>query len=445
MKLPMPAPDLKTIVESFSTLEPSDLIGLLTSDVDDSEYLHWDKLRYKTPPEGLSHEQWWFQLKSKRRQQRRIVPLFDKEGEHFSYSLNDQLLATCEKITRSASGEIKLPEPVATGRERNQYIINSLIEEAITSSQLEGASTSRRVAKDMLQSGRKPATNSERMIFNNFSAMMHIRQNHDQKLTPELVFELHRIVTDGTLEDPDDAGRLEQPGVPRVGVWGDEEQLLHAPPPAEELPRRLQALCDFANRDAGDGSYMPPVVRAIVLHFMMGYDHYFADGNGRTARALFYWSMLHQGYWLAEFITISRILRKAPGQYARSYLLTEDDDGDLTYFLLYHVQVVSRALDDLTVYLGRKTREMSNVRSLLHLARGEFNHRQISFLELIAKDPSTVANIRWYAGAYASSGETARHDLAALEKRGLLMRSKSGKQYVWRATHDLVEKLQGGS
>lgn len=211
------------------------------------------------------------------------------------------------------------------------------------------------------------------------------------------------------------------------------------------MPRRLQALCDFANGDAGDGSYMPPVVRAIVLYFMMGYDHYFADSNGRTARALFYWSMLHQGYWLTEFITISRILREAPGQYARSYLLTEDDDGDLTYFLLHHVQVVSRALDDLTAYLERKSQEMINVRSLLHLARGEFNHRQVSFLEVVVKDSSTVANIRWYAGAYATSGVTARHDLAALEKRGLLIRSKSGKQYVWQATPDLVKKLQDGS
>lgn len=72
----------------------------------------------------------------------------------------------------------------------------------------EGASTYRRVAKDMLQSGRKPVTNSERMILNNFLAMKHIRQIRDQKLTPELVFELHRIVTDGTLDDPDDAGRF---------------------------------------------------------------------------------------------------------------------------------------------------------------------------------------------------------------------------------------------
>ena len=60
---------------------------------------------------------------------------------------------------------------------------------------------------------------------------------------------------------------------------------------------------------------------------MFGYDHYFADGNGRIARTSFYWSMLHHGYWLAEYLAISKILRAAPGRYGDSYQYTEDD-GD---------------------------------------------------------------------------------------------------------------------
>jgi Fic family protein len=63
---------------------------------------------------------------------------------------------------------------------------------------------------------------------------------------------------------------------------------------------------------------------------MLGYEHPFEDGNGRTARALFYWSMLNQGFWLTEFLTVSKILRKAPAKYARSFLYTEQDSNDLT-------------------------------------------------------------------------------------------------------------------
>ncbi len=51
--------------------------------------------------------------------------------------------------------------------------------------------------------------------------------------------------------------------------------------------------------------FIHPVIRAILLHFMLAYDHPFVDGTGRTARALFYWSMAHQGYWLMDFISIT--------------------------------------------------------------------------------------------------------------------------------------------
>ena len=82
----------------------------------------------------------------------------------------------------------------------------------------------------------------------------------------------------------------------------------------------MAALCAFANSTAADeGPYMPPLLRAITLHFMMGYDHYFADGNGRTSRAVFYWSMLRQGFFLAEFLSISRLLRRAQARYAHSF------------------------------------------------------------------------------------------------------------------------------
>lgn len=60
------------------------------------------------------------------------------------------------------------------------------------------------------------------------------------------------------------------------------------------------------------------MLRAILLHFWLAYDHPFEDGNGRTARSLFYWYMRTQGYWLVEYLLISNILRKAPAQYTRA-------------------------------------------------------------------------------------------------------------------------------
>ena len=312
---------------AFNTLSLGELLG---NPLDDSEYLPWDKLRFKTPPPEIDHEQWWVMLKMRRNAQRRDVALLDKAGTRFHYSLTDTVLKSCDVITQRASGEISLPELAVSAGDRDRYVVNSLIEEAITSSQLEGASTTRRVAKHMIRSGRSPATKSERMILNNYRAMEMIRDWTDEPITPDRVLQLHRVVTLGTMDDPDEAGRLQTPDDIRIAVWGDGEQLLHRPPNADELPARLQALCDFANASGQDGPYIPVPVRAIIVHFMVGYDHYFADGNGRTARLLFYWCMLRNKYWLTEYVTISRILKNAPSRYAASFLLSEDDDGDLT-------------------------------------------------------------------------------------------------------------------
>ncbi len=206
----------------------------------------------------------------------------------------DTVLEAAHRIDQLASGRIGLSDVVTNPATRDRYMVSSLMEEAISSSQLEGASTSRRVAKEMIRSGRAPRNKSERMIFNNYRAMHSVREQRHEKLTPTLIFELHRLVTDGTLDDPMDAGRLEPPDGERVQVFSPEGELLHTPPPAEQLPARMEALCTFANGEEAVG-FLHPVVRAIIVHFWLAYDHPFADGNGRTARALFYWSMLSQG------------------------------------------------------------------------------------------------------------------------------------------------------
>ena len=108
--------------------------------------------------------------------------------------------------------------------------------------------------------------------------------------------------------------------------------VLHTPPDADSLPARLERLCAFANQAQDTEPFVHPVVRAILVHFMLGYDHPFVDGNGRTARALFYWSVARSGYWLMEYLSISRLLMKAPAQYARAYLHTETDANDATLF-----------------------------------------------------------------------------------------------------------------
>jgi len=382
----------------------------------------------------------WFVVKLARMTMQRTLPLEDQNGDAFTYAVPDEVLRGIEAINRDASGHIAISEQVTNPTTRDRYVVSSLIEEAITSSQLEGAATTRRVAKDMIRSGRAPRTVDERMILNNYRAMTRIGELRKERLSPELIYEIHRLVTEETLDDPTASGRCQTPNEERVSVW-DGDQLLYAPPPAADLPARIEMLCKFAN-DELDSDYIPPVVRAISLHFMLGYDHPFQDGNGRTARALFYWAMLNRGYWLAEFLSISRILKAAPAQYARSFLHTEQDGNDLTYFVLYQLSVIRRSIQELHDYLDRKIRDVQEVRRILAAMPGEFNHRQVVLLQHAMSNADAEYTVQSHMNSHKVVHETARRDLLELEQRDLLIKHRVGKAFVWVPPPDLSSLLR---
>jgi Fic family protein len=402
-------------------------------------YRHWDRLRHLRPPDGLTHEEWWLGIKFARSTLLRNLPLLDKQGNPFQYTLVDPVLEALHQIDREGGGPLVTDKDIVNPQTRDRYVQSSLIEEAITSSQLEGAATTREVAKEMLRSGRRPIDRGERMILNNHNAMKRIGGLVKEPLTPDLIYEIHRQITDGTL--PDDASppyiRKTDDG---IGVYDDKNQLLHMPPAASEIPRRMERLCKFANQRES-GAFLHPVLKAIVLHFCLAYDHPFIDGNGRTARALFYWSVLSQGFWQFEFISISTILRRSPARYARAFLYTETDDNDLTYFMLYHLEVIRRSIDALQNYLAQKASEVRDTELILR-SSVTLNHRQIALLSHALRHPGMRYTIESHQRSHRVVYETARTDLIDLADRGVLDRTRSGRAFVFAAPHDLSERLR---
>ncbi|MHB1298028.1 MAG: Fic family protein, partial [Gemmatimonadaceae bacterium] len=298
-------------------------------------------------------------------------------------------------------------------------------------------------AKAMIQEGRTPRDRSERMILNNYRVMRFILEIKEKPLTPEIVLEVQRMLTDGALDDEDAAGRFRRDDE-RIVVSDELGTTLHTPPPAAELEARLRKMCAFANGD-GDGEFIPPPVRAILLHFWLAYDHPFVDGNGRTARALFYWSMARQGYWLCEYVSISRILRKARGSYSRAYLYSESDDNDATYFLLYQLRVLCRAIDELHEFLRRKSAELAQTAELVRRARaikGELNPRQLALIHHALEHPDASYTFESHRRSHGVTYETARTDLLKLAARKLLAKSKAGRLMRFRPGSDLRERLE---
>jgi len=406
-------------------------------------YRHWDTLRHMAPPDGLTPEQWWLAVKFARQPLLRDLPLTDPTGSSFSYCMPDAALALLHQVDQHAAGEISMPE-VVTGdtSARSHYLVNSLIEEAIRSSQLEGASTTRPVAKELIRSGRAPKDRSERMIVNNYRAMEFIRDDVGDVLTPDIVRELQRIVTEGTLDNPDAAGRIQTTDDERVVVWDEEEgQTIHRPPPADELAHRMELMCRFANGEEDGDGFIHPVVRAILLHFWLAYEHPFEDGNGRTARALFYWSMRTQGYWLIEYLSISRIIRQGSSKYLRAFLHTESDERDTTYFILYHLDVICRAIKEFRTYLARKMDEVRETEKSIRNS-DQFNYRQLALLGKAFRHQLRRYSFASHPRGHNVSNQTARSDLIPLDEHGLLTRQRIGHRYVFTPVPDLPERLR---
>ncbi len=439
MKLPVRPPSSKDLFEAYSAKE---VMPYLLKGIGGRKepYYHWDKLRRKPTPDGIAHELWWLVTKMRRSQSLRAVPLLDSEGITFSYTWPDALIEMQHIADSQLRGNVGFSEQVTNSSDRERYVVSSLIEEAITSSQLEGAATTRKEAVAMLRAGREPRDKSERMILNNYHAMRRIQSLASEKLSPELVCELHAIVTDKTLDNPDMAGSIQRPEQKRIAVYDQENNVLHQPPAAEELPERMALMCQFANGELEQQSYMHPIVRAIVLHFWLAYDHPFEDGNGRTARALFYWLMLAEGYWLCEYVSISSLIHKAPVQYAKSFLYTETDDNDLTYFILHQLRVLLDGVKALELYLKRKTRESKDIeRHLRDLSL--FNHRQKALLAHALKHPNAEYTIESHTRSHNVTYATGRSDLLKLLDKQLLKMHKVGKKMYFRVPVGIESRL----
>lgn len=440
MKKPKTPPKIESIWEQVSK-NPERLqtiFAIASRGLPRGKYPHWDKLRHYSPPENLSHEEWWLVLKMQRQNLFKQIALCDKKKAPLKYLIVDPIPEKLHCIDQGAGGFIHMPDQITNPDTKDQYYVGSLIQEAITSSQLEGAATTRKVAKEMIQTGRPPRDKGEQMILNNFLTMKRIGRLKDEPLSKELVFEIHRLITDGTLDDASATGRFRRADE-RIVVSDMYNEIFHEPPPAKQLDKRMAAMCKFAN-DKNSVGFVHPVVRSIILHFWLAYDHPFVDGNGRTARALFYWSMLRHGYWLFEFVSISQIILNAPAKYGRAFLYTETDDNDLTYFILYHLEVIQRAIKELHEYIRLKTAKLRRIERQLH-GMVVLNHRQRALLSHALRHPHYRYTIRSHQICHNVVYQTARMDLLNLVERGLMTIEKIGKRGYFTAVGDIEKRL----
>lgn len=424
MKLPeVPEFSNETLEEAEKFLHDDQIADLVYAY--NERYLHWEELKHRKLP--LDPGIVWNLMKMLRELKAKSL----KFGNWvFKYNLIDEFQEKLHILDKSAAENL-LSSLEALQDNRRKYIISSLMEEAIASSQIEGAATTREVAKRMLQEKRKPKNKDEKMIVNNYDTVKYIMDLKNEAFTPERILEIHRMITGGTLEQPQYEGNFRENN--EIAVYSHDGTLLHKPVEYTEVPKLVNELCDFAN--SKDEDFIHPVIRCIIIHFLLGYIHPFNDGNGRTARALFYWYLLKNDYWLFEYMAVSRVINNSKKRYQNAYLYTEsdrtpEDSGDLTYFIKYNLDCIQKALDDTLEYLERKQKEQAQALKII-TESGNLTLRQAEILKQFLKQPEKPVTIKEIVTIYSVAYATARSDLFRLEELGYVEKRKAGKEFIF--------------
>lgn len=442
MKLPEIGPDIRAILDQgpgiLNEIAKSDEANTLISRAND-EYWPWEDFKYKTQHLTFTPEDLWAFLKFFRNRSAKALPLRDVRGMRFRYWLPDGALEDLHRIDHEVGGRELFGGISLLPEAKDQYLISSLMEEAIASSQIEGAATTRLAAKEMLRKNLKPRDRSERSILNNYQTILAIKDTLADPMSVELLNNFQMMLTKDTLDDPAAGGRLRRDDEPILVVDHLDGQILHTPPPASSLPEQMGHLCELANNDNGR-PFVHPVVRAIILHFWLAYLHPYVDGNGRTARALFYWQMLRSGYWPFEYLSISRVILQTRVQYLKAFLHAERDDGDVTYFIVYHLRAIRQAIRELQEYLKRKQAQSREAVTLLK-GIAWMNYRQRALLQHALRNPDSIYTIESHRHSHNVTYQTARTDLLTLAEKGYLKKFKSGRTFHFLVPADLSERV----
>ncbi|MDE6334134.1 MAG: Fic family protein, partial [Muribaculaceae bacterium] len=355
-------------------IPPDNIISSLVEKINDN-YEYWDTVKYKSLDDSeTGRADLWCHVKASRISKR--IRVWDKYGIHLP--ITNRMQRMCHEFDMNFGGSWG-DDSIIPKEYKERYLVSSLMEEAIYSSQMEGAATTRKVAKEMLKKKISPRDKSQQMIVNNYQTIRFVVEHKSTPLTPDLLMEVHRLMTESTLANPGDAGRFRNGSDDVVVENAISHEVVHTPPPHDDIRDFVKSLCDFFNDDKPN-VFIHPIIRGIIIHFMIAYMHPFVDGNGRTARAMFYWYMLRQGYWLTEYMSISRVIARSKKAYEKAFLYTENDDMDIGYFVSYNLRVLELSFRQLQSYICKKQSEKNAANAYLSI--GNINERQAQIIRL---------------------------------------------------------------
>lgn len=402
-------------------------------------YLYWDKVRYLELPEDIEPEELWTVIRFSRVTRSTKSIIKKEDGLCFSWVKLSSFEEPLHSIDLNTGGTLSVLLDDIAEKQKMRFLARGIVEEAIASSQLEGASTTRQAAKRMIREGRKPKTKDEKMILNNYLAMQQVESEDRVKpLTKELILEWHRVLTKDVIDPPDAIGRFRS-DEEQIVVQNDlDGTIYHVPPRVHFVEEQFDKFLEFAN-DKDEGSFLHPIIKAIMLHFWIGYLHPFADGNGRLARLCFYWYLLKHDYWAFSYLPISKIIKRSPSKYKMAFVYSEQDGGDLTYFIAFNIRAICLAIEDFKDTVQLRARQNGKVRLVARELNG-LNERQVMLLQSLHENPEELASVAIHSKIHQVARMTAYLDFKKLKNEGFVEERRRGHRVYYVPT-EKVEKL----
>lgn len=248
------------------------------------------------------------------------------------FSITPQLLTLVEQAAvlreriQSAAVELSwIPALQKDTRTRNSHASTAIEGNPLTLEQVRA-----------LEEGRELSaveTRPKREILNYFAGLRYIVKHAKKKtLRHEDIFKLHRLLA-GKVMDQGEAGRYRTIQV-RVGR--------HYPPAAADVSGLMFELLEWWNKKAPE---LSPALSSSILHYQFEWIHPFADGNGRTGRALVLWELYRRGFDSHHIFSVDEYYWEDRPAYYRALDAVRDDGGDLTGWLEYCAQGLCRTLD----------------------------------------------------------------------------------------------------
>jgi Fic family protein len=387
-----------------------------------AKYLSKQELIYRVKNSEVSFKNIWDYIIDLRMDKAATLPLQDQDNLSFWFMIPPFLSKKINQIDSIAKRQI---EEIASADIHKELLLDSMFDEAFYSSVIEGAFSTKQRAKEVVKA-KDPKDKSEQMILNNFHAMMYVLENIGQEISEEEIICLHKILTKDTLFEGD---MTEKYRTGTVYVKSEEHDVVYEAPDVKYIQNMMDSLIHFINDDS-DANFIHPIIKAAIIHFHVGYIHPFYDGNGRIARALAYMYLLKNGYDFFKFFSISSIIAKNRKKYYKSYLLSEEPERDITYFIITQVDITVESIEEVINRLSKKYNERL-LKEKLETDQVILSSRQEKFIKYMHRKESNLTTVKDYEKQFKVAYETARKDLNELDGLGILKKIKKGKQFIY--------------